>query len=280
MIENIRSILVGLTKESAENEVSSAVGNGLSLAQAARAHLTVQAASLRVVLTGPSVGGIVAEIVDTENVRLRGLTEAVTRAAQGDAAAAGVLCSTQNPHLTYSELITSFTGLARVHDLTVIDAEPEAMLPDRGLIEAVLMQSGRPVIVVPEGRSTFSGRRIVVAWDGSARAARAVSDALPFLRAAEAVDVVTVTGEGELPDTVEGSDIGQHLARHEVSVTVRSVPAREGDVAQTLRDAAELSGADLIVMGGYVHSRLQEMLFGGVTQSLLRRSSVPLFLAY
>jgi nucleotide-binding universal stress UspA family protein len=148
------------------------------------------------------------------------------------------------------------------------------------LIEALLINSGRPLIVVPEGREIFNSRRVVVAWDGSAKAARAVGDAMPFLRAAEAVEVVTVTGEKQLPDALEGADIARHLARHGVSVTVQSTPARDGDAAQALRDAAELFSADMLVMGGYVHSRLREMLFGGVTQSLLKASPVPLFMSY
>jgi nucleotide-binding universal stress UspA family protein len=111
-----------------------------------------------------------------------------------------------------------------VHDLIVIDGEPEAVNPDRGLIEALLMDSGRPLIIVPLGR--------------------------------------------------------ERLARHGVAVTVQNVQARDGDAAQTLRDVATLFRADMLIMGGYVHSRLREMFFGGVTQSLLKSSPLPLFMSY
>jgi nucleotide-binding universal stress UspA family protein len=103
---------------------------------------------------------------------------------------------------------------------------------------------------------------------------------LPFLRAAEVVEVVAVMGEKDLPTTVTGADIAPHLTRHGVNVTVRTLPALNGDVAETLRNHATLTRADMIVMGGYVHSRLRELVFGGVTQSLLKQSPVALFLSY
>ena len=135
-------------------------------------------------------------------------------------------------------------------------------------------------MLVPPDRTAFRARRVIVAWDGSARAARATNDALPFLRAAEAVEVVVVLGDKDIPDTAQGDDLAPHLARHGVEVEVNRAEAWEGEVAQTLRDRAVLSGADMIVMGGYVHSRLRELIFGGVTQSLLKSSPVPLFMSY
>jgi nucleotide-binding universal stress UspA family protein len=226
------------------------------------------------------VGDFAARLVNAENRRLQALTSLAVQRAQADAAASGVTCSTENPQLSYSDLLASFTAQALVHDLTVVDGEPEAMVPDRALIEVLLINSGRPLIIVPPSREVFSCRRIVVAWDGSARAARAVADALPFLRAAEAVEVVSVTGEKTLPGALEGASIAHHLTRHGVPVTVQSMPARNGDAAQTLRDAATLFSADMLVMGGYVQSRLREMIFGGVTQSLLKASPVPLFMSH
>ncbi len=189
-------------------------------------------------------------------------------------------CTTQAPQLAYPSLIRSFAGLARAHDLTILDAEPIALAVDRGLIEAVLMDSGRPLIVVPPGREAFAGDRIIVAWDGSAKAARALNDALPFLRAATQVELVSVTGEKDLAHTVPGAEIAPHLTPHGVTVNLLALPALDGDVAETLRNHAHLTRADMIVMGAYVHSRLREMMLGGTTQSLLKNVPVPLFLSY
>jgi nucleotide-binding universal stress UspA family protein len=280
MVEGIKSVLIGLTKESGPEEVSFALGYGLSLAQQAGAHATVQAASIKMDLSSAGVSKIMAGLVQEENQRLRTLAEAAARSAQADAAAVGVVCSTKASHLSYPELVVAFRTQAHLHDLTIVDAEPEALAPDRGLIDALLMDSGRPLLIVPPGPDVFHARRIIVAWDGSGHAARAAADALPFLRAAELVEVVAVMGEKDLADTVTGADIAPHLSRHGVNVTVQTLPALDGDVAETLRNHATLTRADMIVMGGYVHSRLRELVFGGVTQSLLKQSPLPLFIAY
>lgn len=280
MIENIKGILIGLTKEFGPEETSSALGYGLSLAQQAKAHATVRAASVKIALTSAWVGKFAADLVAAENRRLHDLAEAVARSAKADAEATGVDCSVEAPHLSYPELLNVFRSQARLHDLSILDAEAEAVDLDRGLIEALLMDSGRPLLIIPPGWDAFRAKRIILAWDGSAKAARAAADALPFLRAADAVDVISVTGEKDLPDTVPGTGIAQHLTRHGVAATAASVEALGGDVAQTFRDTAKRSGADMIVMGGYVHSRLREMVFGGVTQSLLKQSPVPLFMSH
>jgi nucleotide-binding universal stress UspA family protein len=280
MVQNIKSVLIGLTKEFGPDETSSALGYGLSLAQQAEAHVTVQAAAVKLVLPSAGISKVVAGLVHEENQRLHTLAQAAARSAQVDAAAAGVACSTETPHLSYPELLAIFRTQARLHDLTIVDAEPESLALDRGLIDALMMDSGRPLLVVPPGQGVFRTQRIILAWDGSGRAARAVGDALPFLRAAETVEVVAVMGEKDLPTSVTGADIAPHLTRHGVNVNVQTLPAQEGDVAETLRTHAILTRADMIVMGGYVHSRLRELVFGGVTQSLLKQSPVPLFMAY
>lgn len=280
MISNIKSILIGLTKEFGPDEVSSALGYGLSLAQQAGAHATVQAASVKLVLPNVWTSNVASGLVRAENKRLNALAETVAKSAQADAAAAGVICSTETPHLAYHQLLALFAQQARLHDFTVLDAEAEAIHPDRGLIETLLTGSGRPLLIVPPGRDAFRCRRVILAWDGGAKAARAAGDALPFMRAAEAVEIVSVAGEKDLRDTIQAVDIAPHLARHGAKVTVHSVTAAGGNVADALRDAAERLEADMIVMGGFVHSRLREMVLGGVTQSLLRKSPVPLFMSY
>jgi nucleotide-binding universal stress UspA family protein len=278
VIQCIKSVLVGLTEEG-EEEPASALSYGLSLANQAGAYATVQAASLKVVLTHTFVRAV-AEVVTSENDRRRRLSDLVAERARGEAAAAGVVCTAESPQLTYTDLRNTFTAQAHVHDLTVLDAEPIASDVDRGLIEAVLFESGRPVVVVPPGCNVFATRRVVVAWDGSGRAARALHDAMPLLRAAEAVEVVSVVGEKDLSTAVPGAEVAPHLARHGVSATVKDLVAKQGDVAETLRSQAGLFRADLIVMGAFAHSWIREMVLGGVTQSLLKESPVPLFMSY
>ncbi|MBJ6127468.1 universal stress protein [Microvirga splendida] len=281
MLQNIHSVLIGLTEEGdAEERSSSALAYGLSLARTAGAHVTVQAASLMLTVSHAFISNFAEGLVAAENRRLDALAHAVAESSQRAAAASGVACTTQAAQLTYPALVKSFTSLARTHDLTVLDSEPISLAVDRGLIEAVLTDSGRPLLTVPRGREAFAGDRIIVAWDGSAKAARALNDALPFLRAASQVELVSVTGEKDLAHTLPGAEVAPHLTRHGVQVNVLSLPAQDGDVAETLRNHARLTRADMVVMGAYVHSRLRQMMLGGTTQSLLRNCPVPLFLSY
>src|SRR5690349_5655446 len=109
MLQSIKSILVGLTEEGDAREASSALGYSMSMARRAGAHVTVQAASLRLVLTHAFVSNFASGLVAAENKRLRTLAAAVADTARNDAAAAGVNCTTEIPHLTYPDLVRSFT---------------------------------------------------------------------------------------------------------------------------------------------------------------------------
>ncbi|MBS7541356.1 universal stress protein [Ancylobacter lacus] len=280
MIANLKSILAGTTEEGGERP-SSAVGYALGLASAAQAHLTVQAASLKMAIPFSAVGQLASDIVTSENRRLHELAEAVARDAGRDAEQLGVSCSLETPHLPFPDLVEAFLHQARVHDVAVLDAFDGVVDLDRVLAERVLFESGRPVIAVPVGYSGFRCRRIIVAWDGSGVAARAVADALPLLRAADQVEIVSVVGEKDIARAVPGAELAPHLIRHGVTAEVKSLRVGgSGDVAEVLRDQASLFHADLIVMGAYRHSRLQEILLGGVTRSLLGASPVPLFLSH
>jgi hypothetical protein len=204
VLQNIKSVLIGLTEEGEQGEAASALGYGLSLARDAGAHATIQAASLKLILTGAFVTDLAADLVAAENDRLQALAAAAAERARARGAFEGVSCTSWTSQLTYPDLLHTFTEQARVHDLTVLDAEPIALAIDRGLIEHVLYGSGRPLLVVPPGRDTFAPQRIIIAWDGSARASRALGDALPFLRAAQEVEVTSVIGEKATADALAG----------------------------------------------------------------------------
>lgn len=280
MIAGIKDILIGVTTEYEPGAESAAVLYGLSLAQASQAHVTVQSASIGIRLHSAWISQGTADLVGSENARRKALAEAVAQCARLEAAATGVDCSIHTPHLSYQDLIAAFTTQARLHDLAIIDAEPDALNTDRGVIEKLLTQSGRPLLLVPRRCEAFQCRRAIVAWDGSAKAARAANDAVPLLRCADAVEVVSVLGEKDLPGGTSGAELAMHLVRHGVNASAENLTLRDGDVAQTLRDAALQQSADLIVMGAFVHSRLRELTLGGVTQSLLKKCDVPLFMSY
>ncbi len=224
-LTGVRDVMVALTEEGRGDEVASSLGYGLTLARDAGAHLTVQSASVRFVTTGLPLCGFVDELVGAENRRMASLARNTAERIAQEAAREGVVCTTEAPSLQYDRLVARLASQARLHDLTILDAEPLAVLPDRDLIEGLLFASGRPLIVVPPGRDAFQARRIIVAWDGSARAVRAANDALlPFLRAAEAVALVCVDEPARLRTHLPGAEFAPHLARHGVTVTVEDRP--------------------------------------------------------
>ena len=162
---------------------------------------------------------------------------------------------------------------ARRFDLTILpQADPEDGRSGEVMIEAALLGSGRPILIVPyfqEGGVKFD--RILVCWDGSHNAARAIADAMPFLTRAKQVEVVTVATDGKADDSMAGLYIAQHLSRHGVIVEVRNIVAHGQDVSLRIRSHAAQQSADLIVMGGYGHSRLNEIIWGGATKTVIGR---------
>ena len=173
---------------------------------------------------------------------------------------------------------------ARYADLTILGQldpdEPDTIRPRP---EQVTLASGRPILVVPyAGSFPNPGRRIVIGWNASREAARAVSDAMPLLTAAEIVTVLTIDpregprAHGELP----GADISLHLARHGVKAQIERTVSADLPVGEVLLSRAADLGADLLVMGAYGHSRARELLLGGATRSLLRSMTLPVLMSH
>jgi nucleotide-binding universal stress UspA family protein len=121
---------------------------------------------------------------------------------------------------------------------------------------------------------------VLVCWEGSRNAARAMADAMPFLRRGTAIEIVTVSDGRGAKDEIAGADIGRHLARHGLAVEVKRLVADATDVASTILSYAADCAADFIVMGGYGHSRLREFVLGGMTRSMLGAMTVPALMSH
>lgn len=176
---------------------------------------------------------------------------------------------------------------ARYSDLAVVgkgDYDDPIKYPHPELPADLMMTAGRPVLVVPNaGHYPAIGARVLVCWNASREATRAVNDAMPFLRAAEKVTVLAVNPHkpsgGDHGDT-PSADIALHLARHGVNAEAASTVSAGIEVADTILARASDLGADMIVCGAYGHSRTREWVFGGVTESLLRNTTVPTLLSH
>ncbi|QDZ26917.1 universal stress protein [Noviherbaspirillum sp. UKPF54] len=174
---------------------------------------------------------------------------------------------------------------ARYADLVVIGQnDPNELspvvMPD--FPEYVVLYSGRPVLLVPySGHFEGIGKHVLVAWDASMPATRAVSSAIPLLRRAQTVQVVVFNPHvrPQAHGNVPGSDIALYLARHEVRVEVVQRSA-EHDIGLALQALVSELQADLLVMGGYGHARFREILLGGVTSTVLETMRVPVLMAH
>jgi nucleotide-binding universal stress UspA family protein len=153
----------------------------------------------------------------------------------------------------------------------------------QSLIEDILFRSGRHLIIVPRtGWPRHAVRSIVIGWNSTREAARAVGEALPYLSAAEIVTIVVVVDSKPLggDETAIGRDLKRHLHHHGVHAILHHAVRQEGDAADMILAEAQHREAGLIVIGGYSHSRIRERLLGGVTHKLLRQSPIPLLIAH
>jgi nucleotide-binding universal stress UspA family protein len=214
--------------------------------------------------------------------------------ARADAALARFAATAERNQITfetrvdrvlYTEVADALATNARYADLVIlgqIDPDDPVTGP-RYLPEEVILGCGRPALVIPYiGPAATLGEHVVIAWDASREAARAVNDALPLLERAKTVSVITINprlqpfGHGEQP----GADIGLHLARHDIKIEVERIEARDIDVANMLLSQLANESADLLVMGAYGHSRMREFMLGGVTRTILADMTVPVLMSH
>lgn len=135
--------------------------------------------------------------------------------------------------------------------------------------------------MVPPSWNKFAAIEIAtLAWDGSGQSARAMRGALPLLREAKSVEIVSILGEKYLADQIPGADIARHLARHCRKVSTAELPVQGGNVAHTLFEHAKLLRSDWVAMGCYGHSRLQEYIFGGITREAWDHTAIPTLLSH
>lgn len=234
-----------------------------------------------------------APMVSDATMALEMLYKSYEKAAKADEdAAAGAFKSTIGSQAASSEwrAVDGFAedalvAHARCADLVVIgqpdpDGPPAATPAD--LIEKFTLSSERPLLIVPHiGASKPVGRKIVLCWNGRREAARAATGALPLLQKAQSVMVLAVDPEADEATVGEpGADVAGWLGRHDVKVTVQRDTAGDTNVANVILSRAADHDADLIVMGLYGHSRMRELVLGGVSRTILSSMTVPILVAH
>lgn len=179
-------------------------------------------------------------------------------------------CSATTGEITAQPALMSDAAVAqaRYHDLSIMGCPP-GNATGRQLAEAVIFGSGRPVVLLPDAWQPRAIGHIVVAWDGSRAAARALADARPFLALASLVSVVTVTDEKVIAEHDGGATLARGLRERGLAAEPCALVAEERPIAVTLQEHVLKTGADLLVMGGYGHSRIRDFVLGGATRGIL-----------
>ncbi|WP_269582860.1 universal stress protein [Roseibium sp. Sym1] len=261
------------------------VGKAVSLARAHDAHLTLLAVSEVPHLPFYGYGGhgyveIWARECDARKTALTTLAEQL----EAQLAREGISFDVR-PGLSAIAREDDLVARHAIYcDLALVlrSAEQELTPVEKNAIDGALFDSGRPVLYVPRSFSDGAGDRIAIAWNSRREAARAVSDALPFLKRALEITLLLVdpeVGDGDHGED-PGSDIALVLARQGLKVTVQTVAATGRSVSETLLDTSRELGADMIVMGAYGHSRLRQNVLGGTTREMLEMSPLPLLLSH
>jgi nucleotide-binding universal stress UspA family protein len=264
------------------NEPSSALDYAVTVARRFDAHLTGIAFMQDWAGVGALFDGATTIVSDDHSRELKAAAEAAKVRFEETVRREGLSAESMILDARGPGLADLLARTARKFDLTIFpQADPEYGRSGQAMIEAALLGSGRPILVVPtfqEDRVKFD--QVLVCWDGSHNAARAIADAMPFLTRATKVEVVTVAIEKNIDLSLAGLHMARHLSRHDVFVEVRNIVAHSQNVSVRIRSHAAQQSADLIVMGGYGHSRLREFILGGVTRDTLRSTVVPTLMSH
>ena len=276
----IKDILVNLMPGDGRDPASD---YAVSVAAALEAHLAGVAFIYDPVIPATVMGGgIPTELIEAQRVESeKGANAAATRFDE-TARRVGISFETHRLNASGAGAADRFAHLSRRFDLSIVgQAQPDSPAMQDLVLESALFESGHPVIAVPYiQKGGLKLDRVMVCWDGGRTAARAIADAMPFLTRAKTVEVVIVAGERGKQDEVPGVDMGQHLARHGLNVTVNRIPRGDVEVADVILSHAADIAADFVVMGGYGHSRLREFILGGATRSMLQAMTVPTLLSH
>jgi nucleotide-binding universal stress UspA family protein len=275
----IKDVLVDLDVDTSR---SATADYAVSLAHAFEAHLSATAFAYEEALPGSIFSRVAVELIEAQRRKCELATESAVAKFEESARRSGVSAQSHIFKSGVARAAEHFGRLARRFDLAVVTQAESDKLPMREqIIHAALFDSGRPVLIVPYiQREGLKLDKVMVCWDGSRNAARAMGDAMPFLARAKAVEIVLVVGDPGKSNEIAGADIAHHLARHQLKVELRQIVVRDLDVANTILSHAADAGTDFLVMGGYGHSRLREFVLGGATRGILRAMTVPTLMSH
>lgn len=263
------------------DRLSAGAHYALALASAHGAHLSVLIAEIETFNLPPEPDNTQADDISIE---LPSPTERLARTAEVVLSAAKLatvpceILATEGEFLSLRERVIYS---AQVRDVLITDVYGPLQAPRKDLVDGALFGSGRPIVLVPQNTRKFTADRIVVAWDATRSAVRAVHDALPLLIRARDVTIVSVIDDKMFSAPYSGDVLCRHLARWNVSVLFNTVKRENLNVGMALLAYTQRVEADLLVMGGFAHGFERELMLGSATRDIFHTSlKIPVFLSH
>ena len=280
----VKDILLALTSYPEPTPVS-AVDEAIAFTVALGARISAIACEVKMRVPGSPLGTAFLNIpamAAAEAKKSSTNAEKILVAFQDAAEKHGVFQERILEQCLTSEVSELLVEYARLRDVTILPV-PEGDYVEQGHAESIIFGSGRPTLLIPHARKragAFALDTVVVAWDFSRPASRAIADALPILEKTKRVCVVTVTNEKVIDAKRSGAELAKHLARHGINVALEAIDAAGRTIGDVLESYVNSHDADLLVMGAYGHSRIRDFILGGATKSMLSRPPFPIFLSH
>ena len=267
-----------------ERSARPAVDCSVSFAMSTGAHLDAVAIGYEAtnIPFAAEGGAALVSIYEVERERALERAESALRIFVTAARNANISYATRAVSAIPADATATIGASARLHDLTIVtQPQPDNDSYDNSIPQDVLFQAGGPVLFTPfTFHGAFSAKRIGICWDGSRLAARALRDAMPLLRQADALTVIALTGSDPPPADCGTESLVRHLARSGLPARIASFPSARSEIHPAILSVAADESLDLLVMGGFGHSRLQETLLGGVTRQMMRSMTVPVLMSH
>jgi nucleotide-binding universal stress UspA family protein len=257
----------------------------IAFAAATGARISAVACEIKFRVPGSVLGNMLLDIpamVTTEIKKSATSAEELLSAFQSAAEKEGVFGERITEQCLTSETADVLIEHARLRDLTIVPV-PDGDHVAQWYAQSIIFGSGKPTLVMPHIRkrtSAFALDTVAVAWDFSRPAARAVADALPILKKAKQVYIVTVTNEKSISGRRSAEELARNLVSHDVHVILDTADAGGRGIGEVLTSYVDSVGGDILVMGAYGHSRMRDFILGGATRSMVSKPPVPIFLSH
>jgi nucleotide-binding universal stress UspA family protein len=276
----LKDLLVHIPSERLARPV---IDGAIALAMTRNARLQAVSIGYESANIGVPIGGgaAVAAVFEMEHEHAQQRANEALSVFDAEARNAGISYSLKPMTGAFYDTAAQVGSMARLADLAIVlqpDYERDTF--DNTLPVEMLFQCGGPVLFIPYiHKGPIDFKRIAIAWDGSRLAARALRDAAPFLKDAREIAIISVN-ESSKSENPSAADLAIHLARRGLTAKVERADADSADIQATILSIAADIGLDLLVMGAYGHSRLQERLLGGVTRGMLQSMTVPTLMSH